>query len=208
MTQPHRFPEGARVWQRLLSGRRIDLLNPSPLDFELEDIAFALSRVARWGGQTHGEHLFSVAQHSLMVLEIGRDLFRLTPHQQLAFLVHDAEEGFVSFDPISPLKPYLGPAYKEMAERTKRAVHLRVGLPATLPETWKKQIKRADRIAAATEAVSVAGYDPAEVRPVLKIPAKPLNERVSAWPSGEARDRFLGRLTALVDRVRTSATGH
>lgn len=203
MSQPYDFPQGAKVWQRLLSGRRIDLLNPSPLDFELEDIAFALSRVARWGGQTSGEHLFSVAQHSLMVLDIGLGLYRLTTAQQIAFLVHDAEEGFVSFDPISPLKPYLGPAYREMAERTKRAVHLRVGLPSELPDSWKKQIKRADRIAAATEAVSVAGYRADEVRRVLRIPAEPLPERVAAWPSKKACAQFLQRLDALVPQLKS-----
>ncbi|MEQ9812328.1 MAG: hypothetical protein RLO50_06075 [Azospirillaceae bacterium] len=196
------FPPDARVWQRLLSGRRINLLDPSPLDFELEDIAFALSRVARWGGQTVGDHLYSVAQHSLMVLEIGETLSRkpLTTAEKKAFLVHDAEEGFISFDPISPLKPWLGAAYREIASRTKAAVHLRVGLPATIPEPLKRRIKRADRIAAATEAVSVAGYRHAEVRPVLKIPADPLPERVAAWSSKEACDRYLTRLRALMGR--------
>ncbi|MEM7446153.1 MAG: hypothetical protein AAF414_22730 [Pseudomonadota bacterium] len=190
---------GVHVWQRLLSGRRIDLLDPSPLDFELDDIAFALSRVARWGGQTSGDHLYSVAQHSLMVADIGRRLSKngLSPQLQLAHLVHDAEEGFVSFDPISPLKPHLGPAYHEIAGRTRRAVNLRVGLPAELPDRWKRLIKRADRIAAATEAVCVAGYDKREVRPVLKIRAEPLEETVEAWPSSKAYKRFSSQLHQL-----------
>jgi len=193
------LPTDVHVWQRLLSGRRIDLLNPSPLDFELDDIAFALSRVARWGGQTSGAHLYSVAQHSLMVTDIGCRLSRngLSAHLQLAQLVHDAEEGFVSFDPISPLKPHLGPAYHEIAERTRRAVHLRVGLPPDLPVTWKRLIKRADRIAAATEAINVAGYQSSEVRKVLKIRADPLPEKLVAWTSAEACERFSVRLHRL-----------
>lgn len=192
-------PADVHVWQRLLSGRRIDLLNPSPLDFELDDIAFALSRVARWGGQTTGEHLYSVAQHSLMVTDIGRRLASngLSAPLQLAHLVHDAEEGFVSFDPISPLKPHLGPAYHEIAARTRRAVHLRVGLPAELPVAWKRLIKRADRIAAATEAVNVAGYKHNEVRRILKIRADPLPEKLQAWSSAQAYQRFKARLHKL-----------
>lgn len=183
----------------MLSGRRIDLLNPSPLDIELDDIAFALSRVARWGGQTSGEHLYSVAQHSLMVTDIGCQLSRsgLSARLQLAHLVHDAEEGFVSFDPISPLKPHLGPAYHEIAARTRRAVHLRVGLPAELPANWKRSIKRADRIAAATEAVNVAGYREDEIRRVLKIRADPLPGTLEAWSSVEACEKFRLRLHAL-----------
>ena len=198
------FPPGAQVWQRLLSGRRIDLLNPSPLDIELDDIAFALSRVARWGGQTLGDHLYSVAQHSLMVTDIGCRLSSngLSSRLQLAHLVHDAEEGFVSFDPISPLKPHLGPAYQEIAARTRRAVHLRVGLPAELPVSWKRMIKRADKIAAATEAINVAGYDRSEVRPVLKIRAVPLDQRVEAWPSSQAYERFSTRLHQLYRECR------
>lgn len=193
------FPADAHVWQRLLSGRRIDLLNPSPIDFELDDIAFALSRVARWGGQTSGEHLYSVAQHSLMVTDIGCKLSKngLSARLQLAHLVHDAEEGFVSFDPISPLKPHLGPAYQEIAARTRRAVHLRVGLPAELPASWKRLIKRADRIAAATEAVSVAGYQYDEIRRVLKIRADPLPRKVEAWPSARAYEKYKTRLHRL-----------
>lgn len=192
------------VWQRLLSGRRIDLLNPSPLDFELDDIAFALSRVARWGGQTSGEYLYSVAQHCLMVTDIGCRLSAngLSARLQLAHLVHDAEEGFVSFDPISPLKPHLGPAYREIAARTRRAVHLRVGLPAELPVRWKRLIKRADRIAAATEAVNVAGYDDAEVRRVLKIRADPLPGKFEAWPSATACEKFKVRLHKLCQDAR------
>ena len=95
-----------RVWQRMLSGRRLDLMDPSPLDIELADIAHGLARVARWNGQTTGEHAFSVAQHSLVVEQLvaatGKDA-----RWQLAALLHDAPE-YVIGDMISPFKSVLG----------------------------------------------------------------------------------------------------
>lgn len=147
-----------RAWQRMLSGRRLDLLDPSPLDIEVEDIAHGLARVARWNGQTTGDHAFSVAQHSLLVEDI---ITRTVPEAQtplrLAALFHDAPE-YVIGDMISPFKAVIGDNYKAVELRILEAIHLRLGLPAVLPRTWTQAIKRADRIAAFLEATQLAGF--------------------------------------------------
>src|SRR2546430_9727092 len=100
-----------RAWQRMLSGRRLDLLDPSPLDIEIADIAHGLARVARWNGQTEGAHIYSVAQHSLLVETIADQVTRLDQPSRLAVLLHDAPE-YVIGDMISPFKAVLGDAYK------------------------------------------------------------------------------------------------
>src|SRR5215211_1462152 len=122
----------SRAWQRMLSGRRLDLLDPSPLDVELADIAHGLARVARWNGQTHGAHIFSVAQHSLLVETIARQSSRLDRQRRLAVLLHDAPE-YVIGDMITPFKAVIGDAYKSTEARLLAAIHLRFGLPAKLP---------------------------------------------------------------------------
>ncbi|MER2507188.1 HD family hydrolase [Amaricoccus sp.] len=151
-----------RAWQRMLSGRRLDLLDPSPLDIEIEDIAHGLAFVARWNGQTRGEHAYSVAEHSLLVEE----LYRLTvrdpePRWQLAALLHDAPE-YVIGDMISPVKAAVGPDYAALDARLAVAVHVRFGLPAALPRGVKAAIKRADRVSAWLEATQLAGFTEAE----------------------------------------------
>lgn len=147
-----------RVWQRMLSGRRLDLLNPSPLDVELDDIAHGLARVARWNGQTVGSHIFSVAQHSLLVEEIADSLDpALSRDWRLAVLLHDAPE-YVIGDIISPFKAVIGDAYKAIEERLLGAIHLHFGLPAMPPVALKRFIKRADRQAAYLEATHLAGF--------------------------------------------------
>jgi uncharacterized protein len=147
-----------RAWQRMLSGRRLDLLDPTPLDIEIEDIAHGLAFVARWNGQTIGDWPYSVAEHSLLVEQI---FARTNPGQpvrwQLAALLHDAPE-YVIGDMISPVKSAVGPAYGELDIRLTTAVHLRFGLPASLPVAVKKAIKRADRVSAWLEAVNIAGF--------------------------------------------------
>ncbi len=153
-----------RAWQRMLSGRRLDLLDPSPLDVEIEDIAHGLARVARWNGQTDGEHAFSVAQHSLLVESIAGDLEgTLTPQFRLAALIHDAPE-YVIGDLISPFKAALSLDYRAFEARLLAAIHLRFGLSPELPEAVTKLIKRADQIAAYYEAVGLAGFSRAEAR--------------------------------------------
>ncbi len=130
----------------MLSGRRLDLLDPSPLDVEIEDIAHGLARVARWNGQTKGAHIFSVAQHSLLVETMARaKMPRLDAKGRLAVLLHDAPE-YVIGDMISPFKAVIGDSYKAVEHRLLAAIHLRFGLPATLPEALKTFIKAADRV--------------------------------------------------------------
>ncbi|RMH43189.1 MAG: HD family hydrolase [Alphaproteobacteria bacterium] len=151
-----------RAWQRMLSGRRLDLLDPTPMDIEVEDIAHGLAFVARWNGQTRGDHPFSVAEHSLVVERLYATLYPGAPARwRLAALLHDAPE-YVIGDMISPVKAAVGPGYKELDTRLQAAIHLRFGLPAVLPGTVKSRIKRADRISAWLEAVQIAGFSEAE----------------------------------------------
>jgi uncharacterized protein len=147
-----------RAWQRMLSGRRLDLLNPSPLDIEIEDIAHGLARVARWNGQTKGDHAFSVAQHSLLVeaIAVHRDS-ALDRAARLCALLHDAPE-YVIGDMISPFKAALGVDYKAFERKLLAAIHLRFGLPAKPSEKLEKAIKAADRNAAFLEATQLAGF--------------------------------------------------
>ena len=153
-----------RAWQRMLSGRRLDILDPSPLDVELSDIAHGLARVARWNGQTQGDYPFSVAQHSVLVLELFRAHHPTADARaQLYTLLHDAPE-YVMGDIISPFKTVMGGNYKEVEQRLLAAVHLRFALPAAAPPALSRQIKRADREAAYFEAVQLAGFEPAEAR--------------------------------------------
>ncbi|MEZ5915389.1 MAG: HD family hydrolase [Parvularculaceae bacterium] len=150
------------AWQRMLSGRRLDLLDPSPVDIEIEDIAHGLARVARWNGQTTGPLPYSVAQHSLLVEEFCQALRPDWPAKwRLAALLHDAPE-FVIGDMISPFKSALGDRYKTIEKRLQRAIHLRFGLPADLPPAIEKAIKRADRASAFFEATQIAGFSAIE----------------------------------------------
>lgn len=146
----------------MLSGRRLDLINPASVDIEIEDIAHGLSRVARWNGQTTGEHPFSVAQHSLLVEQIFTKSGRETANSwKLAALLHDAPE-YVIGDMISPFKAVLGDDYKSFEHRLQRAIHIRFGLPADPPDDLRKRIKDADKIAAWFEATQLAGFSEAE----------------------------------------------
>ncbi len=147
-----------RAWQRMLSGRRLDLLDPTPVDIEIEDIAHGLAFVARWNGQTKGDFAYSVAEHSLLVTEIFRRQQPSAPVKwQLAALLHDAPE-YVIGDMISPVKAAVGPGYGELDDRLTAAIHLRFGLPAQIPAAVKKQIKKADKLSAWLEAVQIAGF--------------------------------------------------
>lgn len=148
-----------RAWQRMLSGRRLDLLDPSPLDVEIGDIAHGLARVARWNGQTSGANAFSVAQHSLVVEDILRRTVSSTPDELLVALLHDAPE-YVIGDMISPFKSVVGGGYKAVEKRLEAAIHLRFGLPAHPSRLLKDNIKKADTIAAYFEATLLAGFTP------------------------------------------------
>jgi 5'-deoxynucleotidase YfbR-like HD superfamily hydrolase len=179
----------------MLSGRRLDLLDPSPLDVEIEDIAHGLAFVARWNGQTRGDHPYSVAEHSLLVEEIyGRLVPRAEPRWRLAALLHDAPE-YVIGDMISPVKSAIGPAYAALDGRLARAVHIRFGLPAELPATVKAQIKRADRISAWLEAVHLAGFEAREADRFFGVPkVEGLAEMALQLRSpAEVRQAFLAR---------------
>ncbi|MGE0719837.1 MAG: YfbR-like 5'-deoxynucleotidase [Alphaproteobacteria bacterium] len=181
----------------MLSGRRLDLLDPSPLDIEIEDIALGLARVARWNGQTSGEHGLSVAQHSLIVVDIVEaSLERGARELARAALLHDASE-FVTADLITPFKRVIGDAYKAVESRVQEAVHLRFGLPARLPAEWTAAIKRADGEAAFFEAIELAGFTEAEARRVLGFRRKRRDGALTAWPAEEARQRFLERFRLL-----------
>jgi uncharacterized protein len=191
-----------RAWQRMLSGRRLDLLDPSPLDVEIEDIAHGLARVARWNGQTLGPHSFSVAQHSLAVLAIATHLRTGLPRPtQLAILLHDAAE-YVIGDIISPFKAVLGEAYKGVEARILGAVMLRVGLPPVMTSAVKTLAKDADSIAAWHEATRLAGFEPAEAIRIFG-PMVPLPSSVLAlfepWPTEKAEKLFLQRFRELME---------
>lgn len=190
-----------RAWQRMLSGRRLDLLDPSPLDIEIEDIAHGLARVARWNGQTTGDYAFSVAQHSLVVEEVVRGLKPGLPaDMQLAALLHDAPE-YVVGDMISPFKAVLGGDYKAVEARLTRAVHLRFGLPAELPNHMKKLIKRADLICAWLEAVQLAGFGHAEADRFFIRPTQALSLDLVPLDPASAQSAFLERHYQLLERV-------
>ena len=200
-----------RAWQRMLSGRRLDLLDPSPLDVEISDIAHGLARVSRWNGQTHGTHAFSVAQHSLMVEAIFARVFPCTPDEQLMALLHDAPE-YVIGDMISPFKAVVGGGYKVVERRLEAAVHLRFGLPPHPRAELKGRIKKADCIAAFFEATELAGFSQAEALKFFGTPKGITRDMLAIDPvaATEAQDRFLQRfndIEALRLRDRTAKAG-
>ena len=187
----------ARAWQRMLSGRRLNLLEPTPFDVEIEDIAHGLSRVARWNGQTSGEQPFSVAEHSLLVEQLVVEIRPATPPRwQLAALLHDAPE-YVIGDLISPFKAAVGQDYREFEGRLQAAIHIRFGLPAVLPRTVAGLIKRADTIAAYIEATQLAGFDTAEAGRIFGRSKFGAGIRITPGSPEQAKRRFLDRFAAL-----------
>ena len=182
--------EGAprRAWQRMLSGRRLDLIDPSPLDVEIGDIAHGLARVARWNGQTKGPEIFSVAQHSLLVEALFAAGEAPRPGgARLAALLHDAPE-YVIGDMISPFKAAIGGDYKRIEARLKRAIHIRFGLPGELPDDLNRRIKIADRASAYLEATALAGFSVAEARKLFGEPGVPIR-RFRRLPRADAPGR-------------------
>ncbi len=186
-----------RAWQRMLSGRRLDLLDPSPLDIEIEDIAHGLARVARWNGQTSGNHAFSVAQHCLLVEHLVSELKPKGPRPlRLAALLHDAAE-YVIGDLISPFKAAVGLDYKAFELRLSRAIHIRFGLAPNLTDEDAAIIKRADKLAAFFEATQLAGFSVTEARGIFGAPGKIMAPRLSPKPAIEAENNYIERFRRL-----------
>lgn len=184
-----------RAWQRMLSGRRLDLLDPTPMDVEIEDIAHGLAFVARWNGQTFGDFPYSVAEHSLLVEALfAHENPSASNRWKLAALLHDAPE-YVIGDMISPVKASVGPGYGELDERLTAAIHLRFGLPAQIPPAIKKQIKKADKVSAWLEAVQIAGFDRTEADRLFGAPNHSLVKgfSIKLRPPIEARNDFTRR---------------
>ena len=195
-----------RAWQRMLSGRRLDLLDPTPVDIEIEDIAHGLSFVARWNGQTKGNYAYSVAEHSLLVEKIFTYLYPKTSIQwKLAALLHDAPE-YVIGDMISPVKAAIGPSYSELEVKLIEAIHIRFGLPASVPQKIKLQIKKADKISAWMEATLIAGFKISEANKFFTSPPKNFNfstELKLRQPTA-VRNEFIKRFSFLLDQSHKS----
>ena len=189
-----------RAWQRMLSGRRLDLLDPTPVDIEIEDIAHGLAFVARWNGQTLGDWPYSVAEHSLLVETLFTRLVPAArPVERLTALLHDAPE-YVIGDMISPVKAAIGPGYGALDKRLEAAIHIRFGLPAITPDKLKKQIKKADRISAWLEATQIAGFSVAEADRFFGKPEVAVLEGLSIHlrPPVEVRAAYVARHAALM----------
>lgn len=196
-------PKPPRAWQKMLSGRRLDLLDPTPVDIEIEDIAHGLSFVARWNGQTVGDFAYSVAEHSLLVESLYSSLNPDAPARwRLAALLHDAPE-YVIGDMISPVKAAVGPAYDELDSRLSAAIHVRFGLPAVLPVQVKRRIKRADRISAWMEATRIAGFSETEANRFFGRPDPDLVERheIRLRPPTDVRADYTARHRSLLNET-------
>jgi 5'-deoxynucleotidase YfbR-like HD superfamily hydrolase len=195
--------KSTRAWQRMLSGRRLDLLDPTPVDVEIEDIARGLAFVARWNGQTVGEHAYSVAEHSLLVETLFARISPRAPMKwRMAALLHDAPE-YVIGDMISPVKAAVGPGYEALDVRLMAAIHIRFGLPAALPVAIKKQIKKADKISAWMEATQIAGFSEPEASKFFGTPDKSLIEdlTITLRPPAQTRAAFTARHADLLEAM-------
>lgn len=192
-----------RAWQKMLSGRRLDLLDPTPVDVEIEDIAHGLSFVARWNGQTKGDFAYSVAEHSLLVERLFARISPRAPARwRLAALLHDAPE-YVIGDMISPVKAAVGSGYDALDRRLAAAIHIRFGLPAALPATVKRQIKKADKISAWMEATQLAGFTEAEANRFFGKPAPDLigDLQLLLRPPRETRAAYTARHAELLSEM-------
>lgn len=197
------MPRQPRAWQRMLSGRRLDLLDPTPVDIEIEDIAHGLAFVARWNGQTKGDFPYSVAEHSLLVEALFSRLNpNANPAERLAALLHDAPE-YVIGDMISPVKSAVGPGYGELDKRLAAAIHIRFGLPALTPPRLKKRIKRADTVSAYMEATQIAGFTEAEATRIFGRPDEALIKGLDIHlrPPVEVRQDFTRHHTTLLAQL-------
>ena len=192
-----------RAWQRMLSGRRLDLLDPTPMDIEIEDIAHGLAFVARWNGQTKGDFSYSVAEHSILVEQIFTHRQPNAPTKwKLAALLHDAPE-YVIGDMISPVKAAVGSGYEDLDDRLVAAIHLRFGLPVQIPVPVKKQIKQADKISAWLEATQIAGFTETEANKLFGKfdPTTTDQFQIRLRPPLEARNDFTARHQQLLEAL-------
>ena len=186
-----------RSWQRMLSGRRLELLDPTPLDIEIEDIARGISRVARWNGQTSGEYPLSVAQHSVIVAELLKSYNEIIEIKwQLAALLHDAAEYIVS-DMITPLKSFLGEEYIQLEEKIQSAINIRFSLPSEIPKKFYKLIKNCDRQTAFIEAIQLAGFTLKEAKKTLKMPKLIPDYKIKPISANNAEKLFLKKFKEL-----------
>ena len=202
----YRVPE-ARAWQRMLSGRRLDILNPSPLDIEIEDIAHGLARVTRWNGQTQGKYGFSVAQHCVLVERLVQlNAPKTNQKWCLAALLHDAPE-YVIGDMITPFKYAMGGMYRDIEHRLEIAVSIRFGLPPQLPDAVQRTIKRADRMAAWIEATQIAGFSQGDAAKIfIKPSGTPPHFKLRAQPPEDAAAAFLRRFAILGGQKKQKLT--
>ncbi len=190
-------PGAPRAWQRMLSGRRLDLLDPSPLDIEIEDIAHGLARVARWNGQTKGDQPFSVAQHSVLVEDFVVHVWpESSAADRLGALLHDAPE-YVIGDMISPFKNALGVDYRQFEDRLEAAIRIRFGLTPKMPAALKARIKAADQSAAFYEATRLAGFDIDEALDIFGVPPPGAAPDMTPLSPTDAQAQFLDRFVAL-----------
>ena len=191
-----------RAWQRMLSGRKLDILSPSPFDIEIEDIALGLSRVTRWNGQTTGEHPYSVAQHSVLVEELFNNEYpNLDKKWNLAVLLHDAPE-YVIGDLITPFKYALNNSYRFVEDNLMKAIYLRFGLPALLPKNIEDKIKKIDKALAWFEAVDLAGYKEKEASQIIKKPnLKSKHQIIVALSANDVEKKFLKRFQEIILKI-------
>jgi|TARA_B100000767_G_scaffold262233_1_gene274685 hypothetical protein len=188
-----------RAWQRMLSGRKLDILSPSPLDIEIEDIALGLSRVTRWNGQTIGDHAYSVAQHSLLVENLfSQEHPDLKNKWRLVALLHDAPE-YVIGDLITPFKYALNNSYRDVEENLMKAIYIRFGLPAKIPKSIELKIKRIDKAVAWYEAIAIGGYTEKEAKQILKYPDLTLmNKKIIPLSPNTISEKFLKKFNQII----------
>ena len=191
-----------RAWQRMLSGRKLDILSPSPLDVEIEDIALGLSRVTRWNGQTTGKHPYSVAQHSVLVEKLFNIEYPdLDKKWNLAALLHDAPE-YVIGDLITPFKYALNNSYRFVENNLIKAIYLRFGLPALLPKNIESKIKKIDKALAWFEAIDLAGYKEKEASQIIKKPNLiSKHQNIIALSANDVEKKFLKRFQEINTKI-------
>jgi 5'-deoxynucleotidase YfbR-like HD superfamily hydrolase len=203
MSRLQKLPQ-TRAWQRMLSGRRLDLLDPSPFDIEIEDIAHGLARVARWNGQTNGDHAFSVAEHCIVVEDCLAQLKPgIAPKWRLAALLHDAPE-YVIGDLISPFKAAVGLDYKTLENKLLAAIHVRFGLPAQLPDELNALIKRADKASAYFEATQLAGFSVEEALEFFGSPRGLRQIKLVPLAARDAQAAYVARFNELLPDTSAS----
>ena len=191
-----------RAWQRMLSGRKLDILSPSPFDIEIEDIALGLSRVTRWNGQTTGKYPYSVAQHSMLVEELFNTEYpEIDKKWNLAALLHDAPE-YVIGDLITPFKYALNNSYRFVEDNLMKTIYIRFGLPALLPKNIESKIKKIDKALAWFEAIDLAGYKEKEASQIIKKPnLKSKHQIIVALSANDVEERFLKRFQEIILKI-------